>query len=158
MIRTLERDELAQALAVIHAGFATAAEEFGLTKENCPTNGAFMPMERLEKDWQSGVFAAGSFECGCMTGYVQVRALEDGVAEMEKLCVLPEFRHGGMDEELVRCAQNAAKEMGAKRLLIGIIERNTRLKNWYASLGFVHMGTKEFPFLPFTVGYMIKEI
>ena len=158
MIRPLKMSEMDQALEVIHAGFATAAQEFGLTRENCPTNGAFMPIERLRKDWESGVWAAGSFEGERMTGYVQVRKVEDDLAELEKLCVLPEFRHGGTGAELVKCAENAAKEMGAQRVLIGIIEKNTRLKKWYASLGFVHAGTRDFPFLPFTVGYMVKQL
>lgn len=157
-IRRLDMQDMEEALEVIHAGFATAAQQFSLTKENCPTNGAFMPMERLKKDWESGVIAAGSFEGGRMTGYVQVRLVQDDLAEMEKLCVIPEARNCGTGAALADWAQSAARNMGARRLLIGIIEKNTKLKVWYEKMGFVHLGTREFSFLPFTVGYMDMQL
>lgn len=157
-IRRLDMQDMEEALKVIHFGFATAAQQFSLTEENCPTNGAFMSMERLKRDWESGVVTAGSFENGRMTGYVQVRILQDGLAEMEKLCVIPEARNCGTGAALADWAQAAAREMGARRLLIGIIEKNTKLKAWYEKMGFVHLGTRQFPFLPFTVGYMEMQL
>lgn len=157
-IRLLSPDEIGAALTVIHAGFLTAANEFGLTKENCPTNGAFLPMERLRKDWEGGVLAAGSFERGRMTGYAQVRMTGDRCAELEKLCVLPEDRHAGAGAALVKWAEKTAADRGAQKLCIGIIEENARLKAWYTRLGFVHMGTQRFAFLPFTVGFMEKSL
>ena len=44
MIRAVIKEELPVCLEVIHRSFQTVADEFGLTKENCPTNGAFMPV------------------------------------------------------------------------------------------------------------------
>lgn len=81
MIRRALEAELPQCLRVIHGAFGTAAEEFGLTPDNCPTN-------------------------------------------------------------------------GAARIHTGIIEENERLKRWYLANGFVHMGTRVFPHLPFTVGFL----
>jgi len=39
-------------------------------------------------------------------------------------------------------------------ITIGIIEENTRLKEWYKAYGFVHTGTKKFEHMPFTAGFM----
>ncbi len=44
--------------------------------------------------------------------------------------------------------------LGGKVINIAIIEENTILKTWYALNGFIHLGTKEFDQLPFTVGFM----
>ena len=41
---------------------------------------------------------------------------------------------------------------------LGIVEENTRLREWYARYGFVHTGTKKFDFFPFTCGYMTREL
>ena len=51
MIEIISENKLEACLDVIHAAFHTVAEEFGLTRENCPTNGAFMPLERLKNDF-----------------------------------------------------------------------------------------------------------
>ena len=54
MIREVGKSELRECLDVIHQSFATVADEFGLTAESCPTNGAFMPLERLESNVAEG--------------------------------------------------------------------------------------------------------
>ena len=72
----------------------------------------------------------------------------------EKLAVLPQYRHNGYGKKLIAFAKEKAKEMGAAKITIGIIEENARLKNWYASNGFIHTGTREFSHLPFIVGFM----
>jgi hypothetical protein len=46
------------------------------------------------------------------------------------------------------------KELGGHKISIGIIEENTVLKRWYSNNGFIHLGTKTFDHLPFTVGFM----
>ena len=91
---------------------------------------------------------------GKPVAFVQLVKNADGSVEMEKLAVLPKHRHRGYGKELVEHTKVIATELGADKIVIGIIEENTRLKAWYQSLGFIHTGTREFPFLPFTVGFM----
>lgn len=154
MIQKLDSQSLPLCLEVIHRGFQTVADDFGLTAENCPTNGAFMPLSRLENDFEKGDLMFGCFEGGELVGFMQL-APKDGVAfELEKLSVLPEHRHRGYGERLVETAKTEAARRGGEKLTIGIIEKNTRLKLWYERLGFVSTGTREFAHLPFTVGFM----
>ena len=154
MIRLICADELPMCLEVIHRSFATIAVEFGLTAENCPTNGAFMPLSRLEADYTEGNAMWGVFAEEGQVGFCQVGKLRDGCVELEKLAVLPEYRHRGYGAEMLAAARQRAAECGAAYLTIGIIEENTRLKVWYTVNGFMHMGTRRFPHLPFTVGFM----
>lgn len=53
MIYEVEPNELHECLDVIHQSFRTVADQFGLTKENCPKHTSFMPVSFLEtqKNW-----------------------------------------------------------------------------------------------------------
>jgi ribosomal protein S18 acetylase RimI-like enzyme len=87
-------------------------------------------------------------------GYFSIQLLEHEECELNNLCVLPRARHLGIGSILVNFALEKAKELGCKKMTIGIVEENTALKEWYEKLGFVHTGVKKFDFFPFTCGYM----
>ena len=157
-IRLLTTEELPAAEAVVRVGFATVAETFHLTRENCPTNGAFLAPGRLAAERDKGAVQAGCFVEGKLVGYVQITAVQNGACEMEKLSVLPEARRNGAGAALVQWAKDMARQRGAQRLCIGIIEENAPLKAWYEKLGFVHTGTRVFAHLPFTVGFMEMRV
>lgn len=154
MIKRIVEEELEGCLPVIRESFATVAEAFGLTPENAPTNGAFLPMERLKWEFDRGDRMYGYVLDGKLVGFVQLAEKAEGVLELEKLAVLPAHRHRGCGSALVAFAREEAQMLGAQKLVIGIIEENTRLKTWYGEKGFVHTGTRVFPHLPFTVGFM----
>lgn len=153
-IRQLRREELADAARVVRGAFATVAGEFGLTKENCPTNGAFLPEGRLEAQFDAGVRMAGAFDGDVMIGFAVLDLSDAEKPELEKLSVLPQSRHQGAGKLLVGWASEQARAAGAAALRIGIIEENVRLRAWYEGLGFAHTGTRVFAHLPFTVGFM----
>ena len=56
---------------------------------------------------------------------------EDGVYEWEKLAVLPEYRHGGYSVQLIYFATQQVKTWGGCQMTIGIIEENSRLRDYY---------------------------
>lgn len=153
-IRQLKREELGEAARVVREAFATVAAEFGLTEENCPTNGAFLPEGRLEAQFDAGVRMAGAFDGDVMIGFAALDLSDAEKPELEKLSVLPQSRHQGAGKLLVGWAAEQARAAGAAALRIGIIEENVRLRAWYEGLGFVHTGTRVFAHLPFTVGFM----
>jgi ribosomal protein S18 acetylase RimI-like enzyme len=154
VIRPVREEELETFTEVIRQSFATVATDFGLTEQNCPTNGAFIRVERLAADQRKGDLMAGLFEDDKPVGFAQLSRKGDGVFELGKLAVLPCCRHKGYGARLLDWAQSAALEQGIHKMTIGIIEENTVLKSWYLSNGFVHTGTHVFPHLPFTVGFM----
>ncbi|HWQ76187.1 MAG TPA: GNAT family N-acetyltransferase [Syntrophomonas sp.] len=158
MIKQIKAGDLPACLDVIHKSFQTVADEFGLTSENCPTNGAFMPLTRLENDYKKGDQMYGLYEGDNIVGFVQLVKKENGVFELEKLAVLPEHRHKGYGKQLLRFSAETVSELGRTVIVIGIIEENTRLKDWYTQNGFIHTGTKAFSHLPFTVGFMEMKL
>lgn len=157
-IKPAEAFELDVCAEVIRQSFATVAQDFGLTPENCPSNGAFLKTERLTAEQEQGKRMFALHSAGSIAGFVAVGCLEDGVFTIEKLAVLPEHRHNGYGKSLLDYAIQQAKNLGGEKISIGIIEEHTVLKNWYIMSGFVPTGSKVFEHLPFTVGFMEYQI
>ncbi|MBR5312366.1 MAG: GNAT family N-acetyltransferase [Clostridia bacterium] len=153
-IKTIEKAELPVFLDIIHRSFATAAEEFGLTRENCPKHTAFLPIEYLETQFGWGWLMFGLYDCGTPVGYVSLSAEDGGTYELHHLAVLPEFRHRGGGKRLLDHAKAVVNENRGTKITIEIIEESTVLREWYAANGFLHTGTEKFPHLPFTTGFM----
>jgi ribosomal protein S18 acetylase RimI-like enzyme len=152
------KEQLNTCLEIIHKSFITVADEFGLTKENCPNHTAFMPIEKLIRQYESGTNMFLYQHNENYVGYFSLVNNGESV-ELNNLSVLPEFRHLGIGKEMVEYAKDyVIKNTGAKKITIGIIEDNTVLKDWYETLGFIHTGTKHCDSLPFTVGFMELNI
>ena len=154
MIVRVEKSDLEKCLEVIRASFATVAEDFGFTEENCPGHSSFMKLDRLERDFGFGNPMYAYVLDGRYVGFVSVRPMEES-CEMKLLSVLPGYRHAGIGRELVEHAKRVTLEDFRKhKMTIGIIEEGAVLKAWYESLGFIHTGTQRIEHLPFTVGFM----
>jgi ribosomal protein S18 acetylase RimI-like enzyme len=154
MIVRVEKSDLGKCLDVIRASFATVAEDFGFTEENCPGHSSFMKLDRLERDFGFGNPMYAYAADGQFVGFVSVRPMEES-CEMKLLSVLPGYRHSGIGRALVEHAKQVTlEEYGKQKMTIGIIEEGAVLKAWYEGLGFLHTGTQKFEHLPFTVGFM----
>ena len=158
VINRVKENDLEACAQVIRTGFATVAKEFGLTPRNCPTNGAFMPTKRLKKDFDNKSLLYALSSKDCIVGFMQLEKKKGGRFVLKNLAVLPEYRHCGLGHMLLDFAAGKVRRLGGKAISIGIIEENTVLKKWYSDNGFIHMGTKTFDHLPFTVGFMEKPI
>ena len=154
IIREVNKNDLNECLEVIHQSFSTVAEQFGLTRENCPKHTSFIPIYFLETqmNWGWHMFALCSGER--IVGYISLSKENDNTFELHNLAVLPELRHNGYGKMLLDYAKDKVKLLGGSKIKIGIIEESTVLKNWYIANGFVHTGTKKFDHLPFTSGYL----
>ena len=161
-IREIIESELNKCAEVIRKSFATVAKEFNLTRENFPNHRSFLQTERLVNDRKFGIMQFGLFirdnNYDVLAGFVALKKLEEKIYELEMLSVLPEFRHNNFGRALIDFAKRKVKELDGNKIKIDIIEENTVLKNWYASNGFIHMGTEILPHLPFTRGYMEVDI
>jgi len=163
MIKQLDPSDFPLAAQVIRASFATVAKDFGLTEQNCPTHTSFVTTtERLQSQFDRGCLMYGLYDttgaqCAPLRGYVSLSKEADGTFELHNLAVLPEHRRKGCGKALLDFCKAKVKELGGNKIVIGIIEENTMLKNWYAANGFVHTGTQKFGHLPFTSGYMEWE-
>jgi ribosomal protein S18 acetylase RimI-like enzyme len=146
------------AAELIRRSHATVAEEFALTRENCPSSPAFTTAPKLvERLTKPGCHCFGLYQDGALAGFAALMPSgsgEGGAYEVTRLAVPPGHRHKGYGRALMDAAIQKARELGARKVDVGIINDNAVLKRWYQSLGFVETATKNFPFLPFTVCYM----
>ena len=154
VIHEVKKNELKECLEIIHQSFGTVAEQFGLTRENCPKHTSFIPISFLETQMDWGWYMYALYAGKKIIGYMSLSKECDDTYELHNLAILPEYRHKGFGKRLLDHAKAVVKSLGGNRIKIGIIEESTVLKNWYIANGFVHIGTKKFDHLPFTSGYL----
>lgn len=151
VIREITDSEIPRSAAVIRESFATVAADFGLTRQNCATNPAFLTDEKLFQELARGVRMLGLFEGQKQVGFVALEKSDSGLWFLEKLAVLPARRHKGYGRQLMDHGREYVRLHGGKRISIGVIFENTVLLDWYEAYGFTRTALKTFPHLPFTV-------
>lgn len=154
MIRAITNSELPECLEVIHKSFATVAEDFGLTRENCPSHTSFMDMGKLQWEYDSGAQMFGLYLDGLLIGFFALSKVDEDAYKLKHLAVLPEYRYNGYGRSMLDFAKARAKEYGAGKLQLGMIDESSLLKNWYLANSFRITGVQKFDSLLFTVCYM----
>lgn len=159
MIREISNDnELEKSIDVIKESFATVAKDFNLTEMNCPTNPAFITFEKLKEIAKKGIRMFGLYYNDKQVGFVAIEKSDNANYYMEKLSVLPEYRHNGFGKKLMDFVFDFIHQENGESVSIGIINENAILKNWYKKYGFIETGTKQFEHLPFVVCFMERKI
>ena len=153
MIRRLGQDDLSVAAQVIRESFTTVANEFGLTSENCPTNGAFTQSKHLKVDLEKGCFLFGVYLGMKMIGFFEL-VYKENHATLEKVAILPAERGNKYGKFILDKAQEIARNDHIKQIDIGIIKENTRLKRWYQKNGYQIVRSEKYTHLPFVVLFM----
>lgn len=159
MIKEIDKSDIEECVDVIKKSFLTVAYEFGFTIENAPRFTAYSVTEErlLFQLTQEHRLMYAYYDSGKIIGYYSLLQNNKG-CELNNLCVLPQYRHKYIGAELLKSAFKNAKEAGAEKINIGIVEENKILREWYENYGFIHIGIKKFDFFPFTCGYMKKEL
>ena len=157
-IRVITEKPLGTSIDVIRRAFRTVAKEMGITQQNAPRYTAFITPERLEESRKNGAVFWGLFVNGKQAGFVAVEKRDDGHYWMERLAVLPAYRHGGSGKALVNTAIDYARSRGQKKLYIGMVNEQKVLKDWYLAMGFKELSVEHFPGLPFSVAFMELDI
>ncbi|MCL2740570.1 MAG: TIGR04076 family protein [Oscillospiraceae bacterium] len=149
---------LPECAEAVRGGFLTVAKDFGWTREGCPGHTAYISDEKLASDFGEGRHPFGLVVDGKVFGFASVVDAGGGAFELRHLSVMPFWRHFGYGGRLLdRCAMEAAA-MGGTKLTLDLVDENAVLKDWYLSKGFRYTGSRTFPHLPFTVGYMEKAL
>jgi N-acetylglutamate synthase-like GNAT family acetyltransferase len=143
---------------LIRAAYRDVAERFGLTFENAPTHPSNCQPAWIERDLERGVsyflLSVEATPCGC----VALELATPSLAYLERLAVVPEFRHRGLGAELVARAVAEAVTAGARRVSVGVIAAHEEVVDWYREQGFELDETREFSHLPFTVAFLQRSL
>lgn len=161
--KTSEADVLAR---IVRQANIPVAEQFGLTRDNAPNHPSFCTRDWILKGVDRGeryflahaeggaASGAGSGPAGC----VAYESPEPDLAFLNRLAVLPGLQRRGLGSALVTHVEALARSHGKKTISIGIIRAHTGLRDWYAGLGFVPAGTRQFDHLPFDVLFMHLDL
>ena len=155
MIKELNSGKsIINSVEIIRKSFSTVAEEFNLNQMNCPTHPSFINYDNLSELRKRGLSFFGLFVDDLQIGFVAVEKSDDDLYFIEKLSVLPDYRHSGYGKSLVQFAIDYIKDHRGRRISIGIINDHKILKEWYSTFGFIETGIKSFKQLPFAVCFM----
>lgn len=139
---------------LIRKSFAPVAVQFGITPENAPTYPAFLPDGELLKDAKDGKEMYILSQKDKIIGFIQIVVIDNAVIDLAKLCVLPECRRKGCGKQLLDFAKKRASDMGRRKLTLGMMDQDLKLKNWYIKNGFTQTGVRIYATLPFAVGFL----
>ena len=158
--RVTIQDDFTVLAKLLNEAFATVAKEFGLTKENTPTNNAFILNEALQSQLTKNKEFYYYEDKGSIIGFIAIEksSKEPDTFYIEKIAVLPGYRHKGIGRLLMDFSTKRIQELNGKRISIGLIDSNAILKNWYQAQGFNEFEIKSFDHLPFDVCMMEKII
>ncbi len=145
-----------ECLKVLRAGFATEVADFGITRENTPSNPAFWENSAIAAVVGRGFDPFAVEHDGRIVGCVFAGPSKSrpGVWSLRHLAVDPTARHAGYGAALVAEGARRARAAGAEALAIGIVAENVRLSDWYRRLGFESIDKTAYPGLVFTVERM----
>ena len=113
IIRVESKEQLDICLDIVHKSFQTVADEMNLTKDNCPSHTAFIPIDKLVSQFDNDAPMFLYQYNGCFAGYFSLSINDDSV-ELNNLAVLPEYRHLGIGKELVDYAITYSKNILAQ--------------------------------------------
>ena len=158
MIKRINEKDIENCVYVIRNSFQTVADEFNITKENAPRYVCYsVDSNKIKSQFKNSKDMFAYFIDDKPVGYYSL-SFNDNECEINNLCVLPEYRHKNIGKQLLNHAIEFAKEKGNKWVNVSIVEENIKLKEWYQSMGFVHLYTEKFDFFPFTCGYMKLDL
>ena len=119
MIREIMKSEIPDCVEVICKSFMTVANEFGFTVEDAPRFTAFATTkERLiwqRENERRQMFAY--FEDGKIVGYYSLLWQNETECELNNLCVLEQYRHKKIGEQLLQHAFNEAGKIDRKSVV-----------------------------------------
>ena len=152
IIKPMTDANLKEYADVVMSSFATVADEFGYA--DSPEFSSNIPDELLADKLTHGYYPFWACVEGKIVGFVSITDTGEGVYKLQKLTVLPDYRHYGYGKALLDFCKAKVHELGGNKIIIKLMDNDVRLKKWYMSHGFVHKSTKHYEGIPFPVGHM----
>lgn len=93
---------------------------------------------------------------GAVAGYAKLyHARAEQRFYMHQLYIRPTKQGLGLGHRLMTCAEERALELGAKRIWLGVMVKNTHAVNWYKKMGYLVTETSPFVMGSTTVDHYI---
>ena len=113
-------NDLSAIVQVLNVSHCTVAKDFGFTKDNNPTNNAFINESTLRTQLNKGIdlysMSIDNKLIGCIA--IEKSAKEIDTFYIEKVSVIPEFRNQGFGVKLMDFATSKIKGFGGKSIFV----------------------------------------
>jgi diamine N-acetyltransferase len=121
-------EDVSAVLKVLNLSHGTIARDFNFTKEDNPTNNAFIDEKTLREQLKNGIALYGLKMENRLVGCIAIEKSKREVDTyyIEKVSVLPEFRHQGIGVRLMDFATDKIKNAGGKMISIALIDSNSK--------------------------------
>ena len=158
--KVTEKDNFKSLAKLLNDSFIAVIDDFGITKDNCPSHNAFIDSETLKSKLITNREFYKLDNNGYPVGFIVIERSEKEKKTfyIEKVAVHPDFRHNGLGKQLMDFATKRIIDLGGERISIGLIDSNTKLKKWYNNQGYRETGVKIFDHLPFNVCFMERRL
>ena len=143
---------------IVSVGNRDVAELFKIDRDNTPKHPSFYTKDWVLSDFKKGEEYFLFKEDGITKGCVAFEQPDFQTAYLNRLSVLPEYRHNGIGAFLVRHICDYAKSKNIQTVSIGIIAEHELLRKWYVGLGFTEGDVMKFEHLPFNVQYLRYDL
>jgi ribosomal protein S18 acetylase RimI-like enzyme len=152
--------ELGDCALLLREAFGTVARDFAITEHLVPTNAAFSTPEKLRDYLERPAQLYGLYVRRALVGCVAIEQKKGSQRAfyIERLAVSPAQRHRGYGGLLLSFACQRIREKDGTIALLGMMDDNQRLKDWYKSKRFRQKEVRTFAHLPFKVCFMSKEL
>ena len=153
------RNDIEKITKVINLSFKTVADDFGFTRQGVPTFPAYIEPVTIENQISKGLCLYGIIKGDRFGGSIGISKSKDMNAfKIERLAVLPEYRHHGVGKKLMDFAYAEIVKNSGTIAQVEIVNENAQLKSWYERDGFFEIRIDTYRHLPFTVCVMNKEL
>lgn len=123
MIKKLEKSDAKIITQIIQQSFHTVAIDFNITKYNCPSHPSFIKIGQVERFFEQNLKLFGYFTQNQLVGLVMLEKTKDDTTTwyIEKLSVLPAYRHHGIGKKLLEYTYSYIQENGGSYISIALI-------------------------------------
>jgi ribosomal protein S18 acetylase RimI-like enzyme len=146
-IRRAEMTDLEDLHALLQAAFASQARELDLSPEDAPWHTAYREIENTEREMGYLTFfmiIAGGRPAACIAIQNDVEREYGGDGYIGRVAVHPDYRGRGYAHLLLRFAETALRDRGAKRVRLVVLSVLDRLVEFYAEQRYEVVGHREF--------------
>lgn len=150
IFREVYAGELQKSVEVLHSSYAKRAEQFSLTAGNCPTDSAFITLQRLIFETDNGLSLFCAEEAGEIVAVCGIERFERE-CRLTRLGVIPTKRCRGTGKALLKLSIEKARNWGYGELCCHVIDEDEYVKHWLLSEGFTTGEIRGYPTVPYIV-------
>lgn len=129
-------DDIDALTKLLQNAFLPVAQQYQLTEQKAPTNCAYMQPKDIENLLKSGASIFKIEQNHQIIATLTIRKRVDGLYELCRLAVLPEYQRSGLGQRLIQFGEDILKAQKIDQVTLFSLKKNLFLQKWYQGMGF----------------------